>query len=163
MFAGSCKLDKPVYPQTNPDDVDITDQTVLGMIVNGRIIDDPYLTSEWITKQTVQQLYDTAYTVLSGTGVNNLFSTVTINDRAKSVKYSGLSNDTAATGTYELGTADNVLYIKLSSNPFFNSTLSTVRITHLTSTEMTWVALDTTSTVLDGKYYHKGFQVTFTK
>jgi hypothetical protein len=165
MFAGSCKLDSPAPPPApKADDVEITDQTVLGIVVNGPRVDNAYLTSLWKAKQTTLQLYDTSNTIIYGTYVNNLFTNVTLNDRNKSVSYTGLVNSFAQpTGTYKLSVTDNVLYIELSSNPFFNSTLSTVRVTHLTPTEMTWVALDTTSTVLDGRYYHKGYQVTFTK
>lgn len=164
MFAGSCKLDKPVLPSPKGEDVINTDQTVYGIVVNGRIVDNPYLTSAWKAKQTIQQLYDTSTVVISGSVVSNFFTGVTLNDKDKSIKYTGLVNDTVpAIGTYKLSVTDNVLYMRLSANPFFNSTVSTVRITHLTATEMTWVALDTTSTVLDGRYYHKGYQVTFTK
>ncbi|MCC8424084.1 hypothetical protein [Mucilaginibacter sp. UR6-11] len=161
MITVACKLDKPVTPPVT-DPPGTTDGTVLGIVVQGKVIDDAYLTALWKTSKTVQQLYDTSNVVVSGVEVPNKFSAVLVDDHAKSAKYTGLATDLGTT-SYKLSTTDNVLFINLSPNPFFSSLTSRVRITHLTPAAMTWVALDTAFTPIKGKYFHKGYQVTFTK
>lgn len=163
ITTNACKLDKHVVPAAG--NTDPTDgQTVLGIIVKGKTLNDSYLNALWKATSTAQQLYDTAYIVLSGVSVPNKFSAVKLDDQAKTAVYTNLPASAGpSTVTYKLSTSNNVLYIKLTPNPFFTSTTSEVRITNLTSTSMTWVALDTVSTLLGGKYLHKGYQVTFTK
>jgi hypothetical protein len=160
LIIGACKLDKPVDPVANPET--LPEDLILGITVQGGTINDSYLSSRWQTVRTVQQIYDTANVVTSGMVVPNRFTGVTLNDQTKAIYYTGLTPDPGSS-TYKLGTTSNVLFINLLTNPFFTSPTADVRITRLTSTAMTWVALDTTSTPIDGKYFHKGYEVTFTK
>ncbi len=160
----ACKLDKPVTPAVANANDPTDGQTVLGIVVNGKTLNDSYLSASWKVTSTTQQLYDTANVVMSGTGIANKFSAVKLDEQAKTATYTGLPASAGpSTETYELSTSQNVLYIKLKPNPFFTTTTSEVRITNLTSSSMTWLALDTTGTAIDGKYLHKGYQVTFAK
>jgi hypothetical protein len=163
IMLSACKLDKPVNAPPE-DPAGTTDQTVLGITVNGRAINDDYLNGLWKVSKTVRQFYDTSNVVISGKTTSDMFTAVSLNDQTKTLKYLGLpANSVPATGRYELSTSDNVLYIKLTSNPFFNSSKSQVRVTHLTGSAMTWIALDTVLSVTAGQPSRAAYQINFIK
>jgi hypothetical protein len=158
-IAVSCKLDKVPPGDLKPVS---DDATVLGINVIGKKIYDGYLTSAWKTSFTVLEYYDTTNVVMSGVITDNKFSGVTLNDNVQTVNYTNLSAGDA-NGTYELSTTDNVLYIKLSADPFARSKNTPVRITRLTAASMMWVAVDPELLAVDGKLVRKAYRVVFFK
>jgi hypothetical protein len=157
----SCKLDRvPASELTTGN----SDETVLGINVIGKKIYDGYLTSAWKTSFTVQEYYDTANVVVSGISTANKFSAVKLNDNVKTISYTDLSaGNTLATGTYELSTSENVLYIKFSGDPFSRSKNTPVRITRLNTASMAWVAIDPKLLTVDGKKVRQAYRVVFFK
>jgi hypothetical protein len=155
----SCKLDKvsPGELTTRNDD-----DTVLGINVSGKKIYDAYLTADWKTSFTIQEYYDTSNVVVSGVITANKFGGVTINDNINTISYKSLSaGNIPATGTYELSTSENVLYIKLSADPFTFSKNAPVRITRLNAASMVWVAVDPELLTMDGKLVRKAYRMVF--
>ena len=160
MIIGACKLDKPTLPAPAAEE----SSTVLGITVVGKVVNDGYLTAEWRALRTAQQFYDTSYSVVSGVGVPGRFSSVTLNDNAKSFQYNGMIDPHAVSnGKYGLYTTNNVLFINLAGNPFFTNAKSAVRITNLTVNSMTWVVMDTTLVPLNGKPVRQAFEIIFVK
>jgi hypothetical protein len=156
-----CKLDQPVTPPTeNP----ASDNTVLGITVVGKVINDNYLTGEWKAVRTAQQYYDSLYILISGTGIPGKFTSVALDDKAKTFKYTGLPTTVgAATGSYGLSTSENVLFIGLTTNPFFVNPKSQVRITSLSANSMTWIAMDTTLINYNNWRVRQAYEIIFTK
>lgn len=155
-----CKLDPATTPLTaNNAYVD----TVLGITVVGKVINNNYLNGEWKAVRTAQQYYDSSYVFISGTGIPGKFTSVALNDKAKSFKYTGLPAAAGPeTGLYELKTSENVLFIKIT-NAFFTNPKSQVRITNLTASSMTWIAMDTTLINYNGRPARQAYEVIFTK
>lgn len=153
----SCKLDPVVVPPgIGPEN----GQTVLGITINGRQIDNNYLNGPWKVAYTVEQYFDKNDIVISGNTVADKFSIVTLNERLKDISIIGFP---AANGTYELNLDYNVLLIKLQADPFGRSANTPVRITYLNDKAMTWVAIDRDSVIYNGQKAAKAHQVFFLK
>ncbi len=160
-MAGSCRLDPVLTP---PNAGPNNGQTVLGITVNGPVINNAYLTGMWSVELTIEQYYDVNNAVITGVVAPNKFTSVTLNDQAKTSGYGGLSAGVApSTGTYKLGLNENVFYVDLSADPFSRSSNTLVRITSLTSTAMTWVAIDAAIVMYNGQPAHKAYQVIFAR
>lgn len=160
IIISSCKLDKPIAPTA----ADAGIETVLGITVVGKNINNNYLTAEWKTIRTADQYYDSSYVLISGVGIPGKFTSVTLDDKAKTFKYTGLpATAGAASGSYKLATTDNVLFMTIGTNPFFAKSKSQLRITSLTSTSMTWVAMDTTLANYNGLRARHAYEILFIK
>jgi hypothetical protein len=157
MITYGCKLDEA------PSAVANNNETVLGIVVVGKVVNNTYLTADWKTIRTAQQYYDTAYAaVLGANPMPAKFTSIALNDLSKSFKYNGLANSNiATTGTYSLYTSNNVLFIQLPGNPFFSNPASTVRITNLTASSMTWVVIDPTIITVNGQPAREAYEVVF--
>jgi hypothetical protein len=160
-ISNGCKLDQTVVPAgTHPAYVD----TVLGITVVGKVINNNYLTGDWKAIRTADQYYDSTYVIISGTGIAGKFTSVALDDKSKTFKYTGLPASAGlASGSYALSTSENVLFMTISTNPFFTNPKSQLRITNLTGTSMTWVAMDTTLINYNGKRARHAYEILFIK
>jgi hypothetical protein len=164
MVVISCKLDDPLIPVPNPSFN--TGGTVLGISIFNKTINDDYLSHLWTVSSTVKQYYDSNNIVISGVGVPNRFTSISLNDNTKTFVFTNgifLYANEKASGLYRLYTTDNVLFIQLGTNVFFDSANSTTRITNLTASAMTWIAIDTNTVVINGKPAHEAYQVIFAR
>ncbi|MGF7081729.1 hypothetical protein [Mucilaginibacter sp. UYCu711] len=164
MIAISCKLDDPLIPVPNPNFN--SGGTVLGINVFNKTVNNSYLSNLWTVSSTVKQYYDTSDVVISGTSVPNRFTSISLNDNTKTFVFTNgtfLYADQKPSGLYRLYTTDNVLFIQLGTNVFFDSANSTTRITNLTARAMTWLAIDTNTVVVNGKPAHEAYQVIFAR
>jgi hypothetical protein len=156
-----CKLDPVVVPTTIGT---AYIATVSGITVVGHDINDDYLTGQWKVIRTTQQYYDSLYVSIAGTGMPGKYNSISLNDKTKAFQYNGLLMVAdPATGSYKLNVTNNVLFINLTSNPFFKTSVSQVRITNLTATAMTWVTMDTTLINYNGTPARQAYEVTFVK
>ncbi len=140
--------------------------TVLGINVFNTTVNDDYLSHSWTVSSTVKQYYDSNNVVISGVSVPNRFSSVSLNDSAKTFAYTNgifLYPSDPASGSYRLYTTDNVLFITLLTNVFFDNANSTTRITNLTTRAMTWIAINTNTVMINGVPVHEAYQIIFSK
>jgi hypothetical protein len=163
MVVISCKLDDPLIPVPNPNFN--PGGTVLGITIN-KTVNDSYLSHLWTVSTTVKQYYDSNDIVVSGVSVPNRFTSVLLDDNAKTFAYTNgifLYPDEKASGPYRLYITNNVLYIEILTNVFFDNANSTSRISNLTAHAMTWLTIDTNTVVVNGKPVHEAYQVIFAR
>ncbi|NNU33749.1 hypothetical protein HK413_05620 [Mucilaginibacter sp. S1162] len=136
----------------------------MGINIHSKTINDDYLTHLWTVSSTVKQYYDSNDIVVSGVSVPNRFTSVLLDDNAKTFTYTNaklLYSDQNASGPYRLSLGNNVLYIELASNVFFENATSTTRISNLTAYAMTWLTIDNNTVIINGKPVHEAYQVIF--
>jgi hypothetical protein len=164
IVLASCKLDDPLIPVPNPNFN--PGVTVLGINVYNGTVNDDYLSHLWTVNTTIKQYYDSNDIVVSGVSVPNRFTSVSLDDNAKTFTYTNakfLYVDQKASGSYRLQTTNNVLYIDLLTNVFFDNGNSTLRISNLTAHAMTWLTINTNTVIVNSKPAHEAYQVIFTR
>jgi hypothetical protein len=160
MFLNSCKTDN-TEPQAYA--LPQAQGIVVGNIVSGTNVNNSNLSGNWQVQTTTAQYYDLNKVLVSNSPLaSNFFSSVILNDKAKTAGFENLAD--ASNETYILSTTTGAdLYIQLPTDPFPRSSNSTIQITNLTATSMTWVATDPRVVSAGGQILYNAYQVVFTK
>ncbi len=166
ILINSCKLDKPILPGEPGYEV-ATDpganvQTVTGTTVNGTTVNNSNLSATWKVATTTKQFYDQNNVAVASSLAFNIFSSVVLNEQAKTAGFEDLTAAPSAE-TYSLLTSGGNLYIQLSADPFSRSVNSQIQITNLTASAMTWLAIDPKIVSAGGQLLRNAYLVTFTR
>lgn len=165
----SCKLDPPILPgdkgyvqQYPPQSGAIGSTGSTGATDSTGSVSNSALTGKWTVQTTTEVVVVDGKISSSQILPANVYTDVVIDDGAKTMKFDG-SSTVFDTPTYTLSGSGSNIKLQLSEDPFSRSSNGTISITQLTSTSMTWLALDPQVSTLGGHSMQGGFEITYTK
>jgi hypothetical protein len=168
----SCKQDPPIYPwdkgyvQQYPPGgggaIGSSGSTgTTGSTGSTGTTNSTQLTGQWTVQSTALLTYLDGKVVSNTSVPVNPFDGVTIDDVAKTMVFLNSGNVTNVTYTSSGSGSSETL--QLSGDPFGRSSNGPIQVTSLTSSSMTWVAVDPMTQTSGGHTAQEGYQVTFSK
>jgi len=161
----SCKLDKPVLPG-DPGYVAVQPPGNIGTGGDGTggstTIVQSALPGTWKVKTTSTIIYSDGAVSSNTPSLISLFTDVTMDDVAHTAVFDGAFNFSGNT-TYVETASGAKTYFQFSEDPFSRSSNGPVQLVNLTTTSMTWLALDPLSITSEGHKIQTAWEVIYTK
>jgi hypothetical protein len=156
----SCKLDKPIYPNTQigKSTGTNTETGTTSVINNPDLTGTYYLLSDYSEDFDAQT--DTPFA--STKKYPALFKRVILTDSTKTAIVT-FYPDSSVNFTYQLTSQNNKTYITLNHDIFPRSVNYQIEVTSLSSGSMQWMADDPATFPMGNTTVYTGYEVTFTK